>query len=131
VAESVPFIDSDQWRSIDNASDPGSFVAFLDEATVPKWDILPEAIRLLEAYPGCSVLDVGSGVGGFLIELASSVDGVHGGGIDASQRMVTTADSRAPSCRHGGSVHARRRATVALSDGSFDRVNCSLVTSYD
>jgi 2-polyprenyl-3-methyl-5-hydroxy-6-metoxy-1,4-benzoquinol methylase len=127
VAEKISFIDSNQWRSIDNTNNPDAFVAFLDEVTVPKWDVLPEAVRLLEVSPGCSVLDVGSGAGRLLIELASRVDGVRAVGIDASQKMVTTATSRAQSAGVAVQFELGDAQRLNFPDESFDRVNCSLV----
>jgi SAM-dependent methyltransferase len=127
MTEGMSCIESSQWRNIDNTSDPGSFVAFLDEITVPMWDVLPEAIRLLEVNTGCSVLDVGSGAGKFLIELASSVDGVRAVGIDASQTMVTTATSRAQAAGVAVQFALGDAQRLDFPDESFDRVNCSLV----
>lgn len=127
MIEGISFIESNQWRSVDKSSDPGSFVAFLDEVTAPTWDVLPEAIRLLEVSSGCSVLDVGSGAGNFLIELASSVEGVRAVGIDASQTMVTTAISRAQAAGVAVQFALGDAQRLAYPDESFNRVNCSLV----
>jgi SAM-dependent methyltransferase len=124
----MAFIESSQWRGVDKASDPDSFVAFLDRVVVTSLrDILPEVIRLLEVSPGCSVLDVGSGAGQFLIGLANSVDEVRAVGIDTSQTMVTTATSRAQAAGVAVQFMLGDAQQLHFPDESFDRVNCSLV----
>src|SRR5713226_5370835 len=95
MTKEAPFERSDLWRNLDNADDPRSFVPFLDQAAANLREARLEVIRLLELNPGCSVLDVGSGAGEFLIEVARSVDSIRAVGVDSSDLMVKTATSRA------------------------------------
>jgi SAM-dependent methyltransferase len=71
------------------------------------------------------VLDVGCGAGDFLIELATSVDGVRAVGVDTSQAMVTTAISRALAAGVTVQFSLGDAQRLDYPDGSFDRVNCS------
>jgi SAM-dependent methyltransferase len=127
MAEKMQFLQSDCWRNVDDTGDPGSFVRYLNLVEVTIREARAEIIRLLEVSPGCSVLDVGSGAGDFLIELATSVDGVRAVGVDASQTMVTTAISRALAA--GVTVQFSLGDVQQLDylDESFDRVNCSRI----
>src|ERR1700716_2566405 len=96
MVNETPFpFNSDQWISVDDVGDPGLFVTFLDQVAVTLREARQEIIRLLEVSPRCSVLDVGSGAGEFLMERASTVEGLQAVGIDTSQTMVATATSRA------------------------------------
>jgi SAM-dependent methyltransferase len=127
VAEEISLIASSGWRSVDNASDPDSFITYLDEVTAPKRDDIPEVIRSLEISQRCSVLDVGSGTGKFLIEVARKVDGVRAVGIDVSQKMVTIATSRAQVAGVTVEFEVGDAERLRFPDESFDRVHCSLV----
>lgn len=122
-----PFPRSEMWRGVDSADDPGFFVAYLDQAAANLEEIRREAIRSLEVKPGCSLLDVGSGAGEFLIDVARRVGGVRAVGIDASDVMVNTATERAISAGVDVAFARGDAGDLDFPDGSFDRVNCSRV----
>ena len=84
-------------------------------------------MRLLEFDAGCSVLDVGSGAGEFLIEVASRVEGLRAVGIDFSESMVKTARSRAQEAGVVVEFATGDAHRLDFPDESFDRVNCSRV----
>jgi SAM-dependent methyltransferase len=123
----MPFIQSTHWRNVDNTPNPSSFVSYLDQAAATLHDKRLEIADLLEVSPGCSVLDVGSGAGGFLIELATRVDGVRAIGIDTSHTMVTTATSRALAAGVAAQFSLGNAQQLPFRNGSFHRVNCSRV----
>jgi ubiquinone/menaquinone biosynthesis C-methylase UbiE len=127
VTEGTRFRRSDLWRDVDRADDARSFVDYLDRAAVNLREARLEVIRLLQIPAGSSLLDVGSGAGEFLIEVAGSVEAVRAVGIDASELMINTASSRARSA--GVDVHFALGDAQRLEfpDRSFDRVNCSRV----
>jgi SAM-dependent methyltransferase len=127
MTEEKPGLESDYWRGVDRTGDPGSFVGYLDKAAVSLRDAWLEAQRLLELRPGCSVLDVGSGAGQFLIEAASNVDGIRAVGIDFSDTMVKTATSRAHAAGVVVTFAVGNAQHLDFPDRSFDRVNCSRV----
>lgn len=117
---------SESWRSVDKIDDPATFVADLDRNADTLRETRLNLIRLLEVRTGSSVLDVGSGTGEFLIEVAR-MQKVRAVGVDSSEVMVKTASERAAAA--GVDVHfvvgdAQR---LEFPDDSFDSVNCSLV----
>jgi SAM-dependent methyltransferase len=124
--ESGPEI-SGRWQRIDSTGDPDWFVAYLDRGADILRDSRMEAMRLLEFDAGCSVLDVGSGAGEFLIEVASRVEGLRAVGIDFSESMVKTARSRAQEAGVVVEFATGDAHRLDFPDESFDRVNCSRV----
>lgn len=127
MGEERPFPQSEQWRNLDAIQDPGSFVAYLDQAAAALRETRREVIQLLEVTSGCSVLDVGSGAGEFLVELAGSVDGVRAVGIDVSDKMVDTAAARARAAGVEITFVTGDAQRLDFPGESFDRVNCSRV----
>jgi SAM-dependent methyltransferase len=130
MPERAPHMDSSRWQDVDHAANPDAFVNYLDRGAAHLRDARLETARALEVIPGCSVLDVGSGAGEFLIELAGSVENLRPVGIDASRTMVETAASRAHAA--GVSVQFVRGDAQHLDfpDASFDRINCSRVLMH-
>ena len=118
---------SGHWQHIDRTGDADSFVAYLDRGAEVLRDSRMEVIRLLEFHAGCSVLDVGSGAGEFLIEVARSVEGLRAVGIDFSDSMVKTATSRAHEAGVAVEFAKGDAHKLHFPDESFDRVNCSRV----
>lgn len=118
---------SKQWQRVDQTGSATSFVEYLDRGARLLREERSQLRQLLEVTPGCSLLDVGSGAGEFLIEAATSAEGVRAIGIDASETMIGTATARARDA--GVSVDFRLGDAMHLDfpDGSFDRVNCSRV----
>lgn len=118
---------SGRWQRVDQTSSTEASAAYLDRGASVLREERLELTRLLELEPGCTLLDVGSGVGEFLIEAAGSVDGIHAVGIDASEGLLHMAMSRAREA--GLSVEFRLGDAQHLDfpDASFDRVNCSRV----
>lgn len=118
---------SGRWQRVDQTSSTEASAAYLDRGASVLREERLELTRLLELEPGCTLLDVGSGVGEFLIEAAGSVDGIHAVGIDASEGLLHMATSRAREA--GISVEFRLGDAQHLDfpDASFDRVNCSRV----
>ncbi len=119
--------ESRRWQGIDATGEPDGFIDYLDQAAVQLRELNQELIRSLEVTPGCSVLDVGCGTGDMLIGLATSVEGVKGVGIDASESMIATARSRAEPGGLPLSFAVGDVERLELPDGSFDRVVCSRV----
>ena len=118
---------SSQWRGLDTSGDSDSFVAYLDRAAVTLREAREEVIQSLELNPGCSLLDVGSGAGEFVIEVAGSVEGVRAVGIDRSDAMVAAATARAREAGVAVEFVVGDAQHLDFPDGSFDRVNCSRV----
>jgi SAM-dependent methyltransferase len=118
---------SGHWQKVDRTGDPGSFVAYLDRGAAVLREGRMEVQRLLELEPGCSVLDVGSGAGEFLIEVASRVERIRAVGIDISETMVNTASSRAHEAGVTVEFATGDARRLNFPDGSFDRVHCSRV----
>jgi cyclopropane fatty-acyl-phospholipid synthase-like methyltransferase len=88
---------SSGWRDVDATGDAGFYLRHPDGAAASPAlrAARQEIISALEVRPDSSVLDVGSGAGEFLIELAEAVLGVRTVGIDPSETLVSTAKSRA------------------------------------
>ncbi|HEX2682220.1 MAG TPA: methyltransferase domain-containing protein, partial [Candidatus Dormibacteraeota bacterium] len=95
MAGKPPSLRSEAWQSVDASANPAAYVAYLDRGAANLEWARREVVRSLNVTPGCSVLDVGSGAGEFLIEIAGSVDGVRAVGIDPSDVMVKAATQRA------------------------------------
>jgi hypothetical protein len=95
MTDSARVFISSGWRGVDASGDAEFYVRYLDRAAAgPLRAARREIISALDVRPDSSVLDVGSGVGEFLIELAEAVPG--GGGRD------------------GGPVQCGRRGTPGL-----------------
>jgi SAM-dependent methyltransferase len=127
MTDKAPQTDSGRWQEVDREAEPDSFVSYLDRAAAILRSSRLETIRVLEVVPGCSVLDVGSGAGEFLIELAAAVENVRAVGIDASTAMVDTATSRARARGVAVEFVVGDAEHLTFPDGSFNRVNCSRV----
>jgi 2-polyprenyl-3-methyl-5-hydroxy-6-metoxy-1,4-benzoquinol methylase len=125
-----PFFVSTEWSSVDYTDNPGIFVEFLDQMAVALRTTRSEITCLLEVKAGCSVLDVGSGAGEFLIELCSTVEKVRAVGIDTSQTMVATATSRARSAGVAVQYSIGDVQELRFPHESFDRVSCSRVLAH-
>jgi ubiquinone/menaquinone biosynthesis C-methylase UbiE len=87
-----------------------------------------EQIRLARLVSGESVLDVGSGTGGFAIAAARTV-GPNGRvtGIDPSPEMVRHAAAKARRARSSATFAATVVEALPYPDASFDVVTMSLV----
>lgn len=127
MSEETPVTGSGRWRSLDADQDRSSFVSYLDRGAALLRQLRLDVIRELEVNPGCTVLDVGSGAGEFLIDVATAVEGVEGVGIDVSNLMVDTANSRARTARVAVKFLIGDAQRMDFEDQSFDRVNCSRV----
>jgi ubiquinone/menaquinone biosynthesis C-methylase UbiE len=122
-----PRLRSERWRNLDSGADPDSCVAYLDSGATELEELRREVIRSLQVDAGSRVLDVGSGAGEFLIEVATGVAGVEAVGVDSSHVMIATAVGRAKAAGvEVKFVHGDAR-NLEFPDGSFDRVNCSRV----
>ena len=127
MSEERPIIGSERWRTVDTTQDPGSFVSYLDRGADVLRQLRVDVIRALEVSPGSFVLDVGSGAGEFLIEVASAVDSVTAVGIDVSKVMVETAASRAQSAGVDLKFQVGDAQRLDFPTDLFDCVNCSRV----
>lgn len=125
----------DTWSIVDDTTDPGFFVRFLDLTRAPLLNAMraaPERFRqahLLER--GLRVLDVGCGSGHFTQWFAEMVgpEG-HVTGLDASQVLLDEAGRRArglglPLEYVRGDAHH-----LPFADGTFDRGYASLVLEH-
>ena len=121
---------SGEWQSVDSTADPDYFVSYLDRGAAVLRETRMEIMRHLELVPGCSVLDVGSGAGEFLIEAASSVELARAVGIDISEAMVNNATSRARKAGVAVQFALGDAQRLDFPDESFDRVNCSRVLMH-
>jgi len=131
MIDSARAITSSGWRHVDATGDAEFFVRYLDRAAAgPLRAARREIINALDVRPDSSVLDVGSGVGEFLIELADAVPGVRAVGIDASEALVSTAKSRAEAAGIAVQFSLGDVEQLEFPDGSFDRVNCSRVLQH-
>jgi SAM-dependent methyltransferase len=130
MPERGPHTDSSGWQDVDHAANPDTFVSYLDRGAAHLRDARLETARALEVTAGCSVLDVGSGAGEFLIELAGSVENLRAVGIDASMTMVETATSRAEAVGVAVQFVSGDAEHLDFPDASFDRVNCSRVLMH-
>lgn len=87
-----------QWSEIDQASEPESFVQFMDRVR-PNEDDPAQYGNLFEqlaAQPGEYVLDIGCGTGGAARALAHQVKGINRViGVDNSRLMIEVAQKRA------------------------------------
>ena len=120
---------SEHWRDVDKGDVSARFVADLDRTADHLHDARLEVIRLLDLRSGSSVLDVGSGTGAFLIDVARTHT-VHAVGIDSSEVMVETASDRAAAAGVDVQFVVGDAQRLDFPDDSFDRVNCSLVLMH-
>lgn len=105
----------DRWAAVYDDKDPSTW---LDE---------PFLLKHLRPFPGCRILDVGSGTGRYLRQLTPSSYRIVG--IDLSRNMLAKAHQ-----------HLRRRPDVFLVQGSatslpflpcsFDRIMSGLVVDH-
>lgn len=105
---------------VDDAEDPNAFIAYLDEAdTLPLIQQLRRAAaERLALQPGEAIVDVGSGTGTALAELAASVgESGRAVGVDASAEMLTVARTRVPDWTELVRADA---GSLPLDDAAFD-----------
>jgi SAM-dependent methyltransferase len=88
-------------------------------------DPVTEVVAKLASLRGCRVLDVGSGPGSVLRQLARRFD-VEGVGIDASPRMIEVARREAPEIE----FHVGRAEQLPFGDATFDAVVSRLVVHH-
>jgi SAM-dependent methyltransferase len=112
------------FRDVDGRGDPAAYrdcLRFI--GSLPYYrEVKGRSYDLLRLAPGLAVLDVGSGVGDDAFRMARRV--MPGGlvvGIDASERMVEEARSRAP---EGFNVRFEKAdaRTLPFDNATFDRV---------
>ena len=127
LSEHAPHMNSNRWQDVDDTASPDAFVGYLDRAAALLREARLATVRALEVTPGCSVLDVGSGAGEFLIELTTTVENVRAIGIDTSRTMVETATARAQAAGAAVQFVFGDAEHLDFPDASFDRVNCSRV----
>ena len=123
-------LDSSRWREVDTTDDAGFFVGYLDRAAVLLRDARQEMMAALEVFPGASVLDVGSGTGEFLIDVACTVANVRAVGIDPSAALIDVGRSRAEIAGVRIAFVRGDAEHLDFRDASFDRVNCSRVLQH-
>src|SRR5688572_9949422 len=125
----------DQWAGVDQASDPGWFIRFLDMTRRAALTAIQQDPRQFYSYldlqAGHSVLDVGCGTGDLTRPIADLV-GPSGRvvGVDYSQTMVAEARHRAqeegsPVEFVQGDIHK-----LAFPDATFDRAQVRLVFQH-
>lgn len=98
-----------------------------------RWLYRAAAGRVVAELPdGASVLDVGAGPGGLLVELARSRADIHLVGIDPSADMVSHATRRLVSAQLTSQAEARLGSAEHLPfpDGSFDAVVSTLSSHH-
>ncbi len=120
-------LNSRHWQQVDRADSPEFFIAYLDKAATGLRTARVAMMRALDVSPGHSVLDIGSGTGEFLIELAGAVPGLRAVGIDSSRALVRTAALRAQAAGAAADFRLGDAERLDFADDSFDRVNCSRV----
>ena len=123
---------SSGWRDVDATGDAGFYLRYLDRAAASPAlrAARREIISALQVRPDSSVLDVGSGAGEFLIEVAEAVPGVRAVGIDPSETLVSTAKSRAEAAGMAVQFSLGDVERLEFPDSSFDRVHCSRVLQH-
>ena len=120
---------SDHWRGVDKSDVSARFVADLDRTADHLHEARQEVIRLLDLRIGSTLLDVGSGTGAFLIDVART-HRVHAVGADSSEVMVRTASERAAAAEVDVRFVVGDAQRLDFPDDSFDRVNCSLLLMH-
>jgi SAM-dependent methyltransferase len=120
-------LDSDRWRRIDSGADAEFFIGYLDRAAAGLRAARVEALEALSVPEAAAVLDVGCGVGEFIMEIAQQFPGVHAVGIDASVQLVDVARGRAERAEASVQFHVGHAEQLEFVDEAFDRVNCSRV----
>ena len=123
---------SSGWRDVDATGDAEFYLRYLDRAAASPAlrAARREIISALEVRPDSSVLDVGSGAGEFLIEVAEAVPGVRAVGIDPSETLVSTAKSRAEAAGMAVQFSLGDVERLEFPDSSSDRVHCSRVLQH-
>jgi len=115
------------WLQVDQTSDPGFFIRFLDASRARALEFARQSPELafahLDLEPGLSVLDCGCGTGDMLALISKLISPGQAVGGDLSQSMIQEARRRA----EGSAVESLRFDAMdvqALSfpDKSFDRV---------
>jgi ubiquinone/menaquinone biosynthesis C-methylase UbiE len=113
------------WATIDQTSDPASYIRFMDNYRRGKSDSDPEQYKpifdLLAVQAGEMILDVGCGTGGAVRALAPKVG--HGGrivGIDASRTMIAEAEKRSVGVTLPIEYRVADAHALPFPDNSFD-----------
>jgi SAM-dependent methyltransferase len=120
-------LDSSKWREVDTTGDAEFFVGYLDRVAVGLRAVRQEMIRALEIFPGASVLDVGSGTGEFLFDVASVIPNVRAVGIDPSTALNDVGRARAATAGLQVEFVSGDAEHLDFPDSSFHRINCARV----
>jgi ubiquinone/menaquinone biosynthesis C-methylase UbiE len=112
-----------RFTTVDEASDPGVFIRWMDEvADLPDVALTrAAAVDALRLRAGQSVLDVGCGTGNVAVGLAPLVDpGGRVVGVDASEAMVGEARRRTEGRGLPVEFQVGDAQNLAFEDGTFD-----------
>ncbi|HEV7535215.1 MAG TPA: methyltransferase domain-containing protein, partial [Acidimicrobiia bacterium] len=117
--------DFSRFGAVDEAARPEEFLRFLDGVSGLASFRRLKAMMLarMEVARGHRVLDVGCGVGGDVLSLATMVapDGLAVG-LDVSEAMVAEARRRAAAAGLGAEFHLGDAADMPFPSGEFDGV---------
>jgi len=118
-------MDLTHFTTVDQTSDPGFFLRFLDAANaipcVKQWK--PMILDELRLQPGMNVLDIGCGQGSDAFDLAARVGATgHVTGVDFSESLLAEANRRAVGKNLSISFEVGDAQALRFADGSFDAV---------
>lgn len=112
------------FTDVDREADRQFYVRCLEYQNVSAFNLMYKrrTFDLLDLRPGLRVLDIGSGLGQDVLEMARLV-GPNGEavGVDLSQTMIDEARTRSPGADLSVSFHQGDAHELPFVDGSFDR----------
>ena len=118
-----PADDVTQFHSVDHATNPTSFVQFMDtsHAQPTAQSYKQEMMKQLAVQKGATILDVGCGTGQDTLDLAQAV-GTYGRvtGIDSSETMLQEARARAAQAQLSVKFVLADATQLPFADASFE-----------
>jgi ubiquinone/menaquinone biosynthesis C-methylase UbiE len=121
------------YSAVDRAADPQALVEHMDRlrSLDPFRQVKQLNFELLQLRPGQSVLDVGSGPGDDVRDLARLVGpGGRAVGVDASETMVAAARERSAGLELPGEFQSMDAAHLDFQDDTFDGVRADRVLQH-